>query len=175
MGGKPHPGMVGKPGDRKIGDIVRQGSVVERLFQGAAVDDGLAREVQQYGAAAERAEALPVDQPFRLGEQRNMQGYIVGLREEARQVFHALDLGRQTPRRLDGYGRVVAEHVHAQVQRRPGHQRADGAQAHHAQRLAEQFPALEAFLLRFHKLIEPGLVAHVLQRRDEGNPAHQVP
>ena len=80
-----------------------------------------------------------------------MQGDVVGAGEQRRQVLHAFDVARQPPRCVNGQRRIVAEHVHAQVQRRAGHARAYGSKSHDAERPARNFVPLEAALFLLHQ------------------------
>ena len=67
-----------------------------------------------------------------------------------------LHLRRQAPGGVDGDVRVVAEHVHAELDRGVGHQAADLAEADDAERLAGQLEAGEGLLAVLDRLVEVG-------------------
>ena len=104
-------------------------------------------------------------------------------RDEIARLEHLVDaaraphLRRQAPGGIHRDLRVVAEHVHAQPDRRVGHQAADLAQADDAQRVARQLDAGEGLLARFDALAEirrRGVErAHEIQRSAEVARRHQ--
>jgi hypothetical protein len=79
-------------------------------------------------------------------------------------------LRRQAPGRVDGDVRVVADHVHAQLDRRVGHQAADLAQADHAQRVPGQLEPGEGLLAVLDPLVQVGVAAS-RPRRTAAPPA----
>ena len=103
---------------------------------GLFVDDGRAREVQDDAVLAHELEARLVDQAARLGRQRHVHGDDVRAHEQVVQRQRLLHVGRQLPGALHGDLRIVAEHLHAEAQRRVRDFDADGAEADDAERAA---------------------------------------
>ena len=86
----------------------------------------------------------------------HVDGDVVAAMQDVVEVGDVLDGGGQTPGCLGGNVRIVAEHVHAQVDGGVGHQRADGAQADDAERLAGDLLAGEGLLRLLGVLADGG-------------------
>ena len=85
-----------------------------------------------------------------------MQGDEIRRLEHLVDAGRASDLRRQAPGGVDRDLGVVAEHVHAELDRRVGDQATDLAQADHAQRAAGQLVAGEALLAVLDRLVHVG-------------------
>ncbi len=70
-------------------------------------------------------------------------------------MLHAVG---DTPGGGDGNVRIVADDLHAQIDCRVGHERADGAQAHDAELLAEDLATGKCLLRLFGRLADGGVV-----------------
>ena len=90
-----------------------------------------------------------------------MQRDVVGTREQARQVVHALHFARETPGGVDGERGVITHDTHAQIQAGTRDARADRSETDDAERPSEELAALEALLFAFHELVELVLVGDV--------------
>ena len=106
------------------------------------------------------ADVVGIDQVARGIDQRHMQRDEIAAAQHLVDAVRLLHLRRQAPGRIDGDLRVVAEHVHAQLDRGVGHQAADLAQADDAQRVAGQLEAGEVLLAVLHRLVHVGHRRH---------------
>src|SRR5207302_4996712 len=123
------PGVAEQLGAGKIGHIPLQPVAVQPLHDRVIGDDAFTRKIEQHGAGAEVVDILCVDHVARLLAERDVQRDEMALLEHFVAAGGLAHLRRQAPRRIDGDVRVVAEHVHAQADRRIGDQAADLAQA----------------------------------------------
>ena len=103
-----------------------------------------------------------------------MQRDVVRSGGQRREVLHALHVARQPPGRVHGECGVVAQHVHAEVERGAGDARADGAQAHDPERSARHLVAFEAALFGFDEAVQFRFVVHRVERADVFEAAEYV-
>ncbi len=134
-------------------------------------------------ARAHQLEARLVHQAARGVDQRHVHGDHVAAREQVVEAQRLLDARRQLPGALHRDLRIVAEHLHAQAERRVGHLDADRAEADDAERAARQLVADELLLALLDRLLDGVVVAlesaHVaprladVARRQEQPRQHQ--
>ena len=167
-------GDLGERRARKVGEVGAELAALEGALHGLFVHDLLAGEVEQHRAAAEPRQRLGIDQRDVLGHGGNVQRDAVRTREERGQVLHALDVARQPPRRLHRQRGIEAEHVHAEIQRRLGDPRADGAEADDAQRAPRHLAPLEAALFPLDDAMQLGIVRRLGERTDVLEPPQHV-
>ena len=91
--------------------------------------------------------------------------------EHLAQAVRLLDRGRQAPGRVDGDLRVVADHVHAQLDRGVGDQAADLAQPDHAEGVPGQLVAGEGLLARLDPCLQLRVVRRRARRRSAAQPS----
>ena len=157
-----HFRMIEQRALREVGDVRAQLARVERGNDGRGVDDLVAREVQQHRAAAHRLQARGVHELVGLFGERHVHGHDVGAREQVVEVHGLLDARRKLPGTLHGDRGVVAEHLHAQLERGVCDLDADRAEADDAERALRQLEADELLLAGLDGLVE--LLARALQR-----------
>ena len=75
----------------------------------------------------EKIQVMRADHAARGIHGRHVDGDVVAAMQDVVEVGDVLDGGGQAPGGLGGNVRVVAKHVHAQIDGGVGHQRADGA------------------------------------------------
>ena len=119
---------------REVGHVGPELPRVERRDDGRRVDDLVAREVQQHGAAAHRLDARGVDELVRVLRERHVHRDDVGAREQVVEVHGLLHAREQLPCVLHGDRGVVAEHLHAELERGVRDLDADRAETEHAER-----------------------------------------
>jgi hypothetical protein len=109
--------------------------------------------------------------PRRVGVERHVYADRVGAREQILERARLLDARRQLPGALHGDLRIIAEHAHAERQRRICHLHADGTESHHPERAPRQLETHEALLLlldcRLDRLILAGEGAGEQPRRPD--------
>ena len=125
---------AGQRGAGEVCEVGAQAAALERGLHGCFIDDLLASEVQQHGTRAKAGQRLGVDQASVLRHGGNVQSHVVGASEQRRHARHAAHVARQTPGRLHGQLRIVADHLHAKTQRGLCNPRADRAEAEDAER-----------------------------------------
>ena len=136
---------------RKIRDVTAHDAVGDRPAQVVVVDDPAAGKVENGHTLLHAAELLGVDDPAGGVDQRRVQRDVVGLRHQGVEPFGTLHFPRQSPRGLHRDERIVADDVHAQIERGVGHHHPDLAQAHHTQRLAHDLLPGELLFIGLHQ------------------------
>ena len=124
-----HGGILAERLRRKVGHVVLELPRCERRRDRLGVDDLLAREIEEDRARVHQLQVLRVDQVLGHGKERDVQ------RDELARLQHLLDRMRflhlrgQAPRGVDRDLGIVAEHVHAELDRGVGDQAPDLAEA----------------------------------------------
>ena len=172
-----HARLAVQFGAGEVADIGAQVPGGQRFQHRGVADHAVAAEVEQHRARLHEADVGVVDQVARGIQQRHVQAH------ELRTAQHLVDAGgaphlrRQAPGGVDRDLGVEAQHVHAQRNGGFGHQAADLAQAHDAQRLAGQLVAGKLLLALFHGPVEVGRcdvqIRHEAQRRCNLARRHQ--
>ena len=150
-------------GDGEIGDKTVELAAVEGGDHCRGVDDLLAGKVEQHGARLEAAQGVRIDHVARGRQRRDMQGHIVGARQQALQAVHFLDAAGQPPGGFHGQRGVVTDHLHAQFQRHVGDDGADRPEADHAQGAALDLAAGKAALFLLQQGGHGGILGDVGQ------------
>ncbi len=87
--------------DREVGHVAPHLARVQGLGDRRGIDQLFAGKIQQHRVLLEAVDHLAVDHVAGRLEHRQVQGDIVGARQQRLQVFHPLHLARQPPGRLD--------------------------------------------------------------------------
>ena len=140
----------------EVGDVGCHAAGLEGLGHGGVVDQGVAAEVHDGAAGLGYLELVRADHAARGIHGGHVDGDVVAAMQDIVEVGDVLDGGGQAPGGLGGNVRVVAEHVHAQIDGGVGHQRADGAQTDDAERLAGDLLAGKGLLRLLGVLADGG-------------------
>ena len=137
---------------REVGDVRGHFPAFERRDQFRGVDEVGAREVDELHAVFHLGDARGIDHSLGVGSGGNVQGHIVGNREDVVKRRRALHAMVQVPCARDRKERIAPDNFHAKVDRNVRDQTADGAQTDDAERLARELGARELRLALFHLL-----------------------
>ena len=105
----------------EVGDVGCHAAGLEGLGHGGVVDQGVAAEVHDGAAGLGYLELVRADHAARGIHGGHVDGDVVAAMQDIVEVGDVLDGGGQAPGGLGGNVRVVAEHVHAQVDGGVGH------------------------------------------------------
>ena len=159
-------------GAGEIADVGAELSRIERRQHGGLIDHAFARKIQQHRARAHQADVGLTDRVARGVEQRHVQRHEMGGLEHLGHAAGLAHLRRQAPGGLDRDVRVVAQHVHAELDGGVGDQAADLAEADHAERVTCQLDAGVALLAGLDLPVHVG--RRRVERGHEAQRGHQV-
>ena len=167
-----HLRMSGQFLRRKIADIAAQFFHRQRLNHRSVINNAVSRKIQQHRAFAQQLHAIGIHQIARGSDQRHVQRDEIGSLQHLFDRMRLAHLCRQAPRRINSDFRVVAEHIHTELDRCISHQTADFAQADHAQRTTGQFDAGKMLFAVFDQFVQCLVIT--LQTIDKAYCRHQV-
>ena len=130
-----HSGLLGEMRSRKVADVLRQLTGLQRLQDRGVVDHPATGEVEYDRTGSHLCDAAGIDHPAGRIDERYVQREEVAVLENLAQAVRLLDRRRQAPRRIHGDVRVVPDHMHAELDRRIGNQATDLAEAHNPERV----------------------------------------
>ncbi len=148
-------------GRGEVGDVGMHLARFQRRRHGRAVHQCVAREVQEHRAVLHDLAGVGVYHADGSLHGRHVDGQVVADAQQVVQFLHVMHGACDVPCCVHRHVGVVAVHVHAQVDGRVGHLRADGPQADDAQLLAHDLAPGEGLLGLFNRLGNV-LVARVL-------------
>ncbi len=157
---------------REIAHITAQALGGQRRQQRVVVDHSFAREVQEHRTRAHRLQRLGVDQVLGGGHQRHVDADEMRSLQQFGHRVRLADLSRQAPGGIDGDVGVVADHVHAQPDRRVGDQAADAAQSDHPKRVPGELEPRKCLLAVFDPRVHVGVAG--VQAGDELQCGRQI-
>ncbi len=119
-----------------------------------------------------QTDAFGFDQIAGLIQQGHMDGYEVAVTHHFFDAVRLPDLGRQAPRRVDSDFRIIAVHIHAQLDRRVRDQAADLAQSDDAEHMLRQLDSGEVLLAVLDRLTD--LLVRTRKPIDEAYGGNQI-
>ena len=146
----------------------------QRGLERGRIHDGLSRKVQQHATGLERLQRFGIDHALGGGNLWYVQGDVVRAREEAGQVLHTLNIRGQTPGRIHRQSRVIAQHIHTQVQGRASDHGTNRAETNHPEGFTDQFATFKFLLFCFNELVEFRFVTDIGQGTHVLNTAEDV-
>ena len=159
---------------REIRHIAAQFAAGQRFLHSVGVRQFAAAEIQDVRPVLHLRDHLRVNGAAGLVVQRNMEGNEIRLCDHVVRTGRTVNRRAQAPGAFNGNEGIVADDIHAQAAARGvRHNRADGAQADHAQRLAPQFGPHKLALAFLHQLAD--LVSLALQGLGPFNAAGDIP
>ena len=138
----------------KVGDVSADLAVLDRFDDVGVVDELASRAIDDDDAGLHRVDAFGVDHVLGLRRRGDVQGDEVALCEEFGDVGDVLDVLVEEQCAVHAEVGVIAEDVHAQLDRRVGDESADRAKSDDAQRLAGDLAADERLLALFDLLVD---------------------